>query len=151
MNGCSYKSIPKTERGACEAACSADATCQAYSHNKITQACELKHTLTARRLDPMWTSGAPSAGPAPGRSVRVDVMVLYQVPGKSMRLEGKLIDASKAENQEACSDRCKSDPLCLALEHELSAEVCRRFSDVTALREAPTDTNFVAIEIKRQR
>lgn len=151
MNGCSYKSIPKTERGACEAACSADATCQAYSHNKITQACELKHTLTARRLDPMWTSGAPSAGPAPGRSVRVDVMELYQVPGKSMRLEGKLIDASKAESQEACSERCKSDPLCLALEHESSAEVCRRFSDVTALREAPTDTNFVAIEIKRQR
>jgi hypothetical protein len=151
MNGCSYNSIPKLERGACEAACSADATCQAYSHNKITQACELKHTLTARRLDPMWTSGAPSAGPAPGRSSRVDVMAAYQVLGKNMRLEGKLIDESKVDSQEACSDRCKSDPVCLALEHESSAEVCRRFSDVTGFREAPTDQNFVAIETKRQR
>jgi PAN domain len=151
MNGCSYKSIPKTERAACQVACSADPTCKAYSHNKISQACELKHTLTARRLDPMWTSGAPSAGPAPGRSVRIDGMVLYQVPGRNMRLEGKLIDASKVESQEVCSDRCKSDRSCLALEHDPSAEVCRRFSDVTGLREAPTDSNFVSIETKRQR
>ena len=98
----------------------------------------------------MWTSGAPSAAPA-GRSARVDVMVLYQVPGKNMRLEGTLIDAAKIESQEACSDRCKTDPLCLALEHESSEEVCRRFSDVTGIREAPTDKNFVAIETKRQR
>jgi hypothetical protein len=152
MNGCAYKSIPKVERGACEAACAADATCQAYSHNKITQACELKHTLTARRLDPMWVSGAPSAGPTPGGSVRADAMVLYQVEGKNFRLEGKLIDTSKADTQEACSARCKSDSLCLALEHESAAEVCRRFSDVTGVREAPaTDQNFVAIEMKRQR
>jgi hypothetical protein len=78
-------------------------------------------------------------------------MAAYQVLGKNMRLEGKLIDESKVDSQEACSDRCKSDPVCLALEHESSAEVCRRFSDVTGFREAPTDQNFVAIETKRQR
>lgn len=150
MKGCSYKSIPKLERSACQATCSADATCQAYSHNKITQGCELKHTLTAARLDPMWTSGAPSDGPAPGRSVRANAMAPYQVIDKNMRIAGKLIDTSKAASQEACSASCKSDPLCLALEHELAAEACRRFSDVTGFREAPAGQNFVAIEIKRQ-
>ena len=45
MNGCSYKSVRQVEREACEAACSSDPMCQAYSHNKIGKACELKHTL----------------------------------------------------------------------------------------------------------
>jgi hypothetical protein len=159
MNGCSYKPIPKMERSACQAACAVDPACQCYSHNKVTQACELKHMLTARRLDPLWTSGAPSAGPAPGRSVRADAMAfLPRVLFKSPRIEGKLIDEAKVESPEACWgyccwDRCGSDPMCLAVEEVNDAdggEVCRRFSEVTGLREAPVDQGDVRIRIKKQ-
>jgi hypothetical protein len=149
MNGCSYKSIPRMDHGACQAACAADSACQGYSHNKITQACELKHTLTARRLDPLWTSGAPSAGPAPGRSVRAEAMV--PLGEKDVRIEGKLIDEAKVENPEACPGLCKSDPMCLTVE-DLGGQICRRFSEVTGLRKAPADEQkfAVTIQIKRQ-
>jgi hypothetical protein len=155
MNGCSYKSIPRLERDACQAACAADRACQGYSHNKITRACQLKHTLTARRLDPLWISGAPSAGPAPGRSIRADTMVQDQALGtnlelkKDVRLEGKLIDERRLES-EACSDRCKSDPMCLALE-DVGGEVCRRFSEVTGSRQERASKNVITVEIKKQR
>jgi hypothetical protein len=159
MNGCSYKSIPKIERSACQAACAADSACQGYSHNKLTHACELKHTLTARRLDPLWTSGAPSAGPAPGRSVRADEMVRLNDPIRGVivekipRIEGKLIDEPKVERGEECWDRCKSDPMCLAAEgYEYVGEVCRRFSEVTGLREEPASGGGepLIIKIKKQ-
>jgi hypothetical protein len=149
LNGCSYKSIPKLERTACQAACATDPACQTYSHNKITQTCELKHTLTARRLDPLWTSGAPSSGPAPARSVRADAMAYYD-PGQNRRLAGKLIDETKVESQEMCSDRCKFDPMCLALEVDAATDMCRRFSEVTGVREAPADNESITIEIKKQ-
>src|SRR5262249_49187324 len=66
MNGCSYRSMAKSDRDACASACATDAACQGYSYNKSSRACELKHTLTALRFDPLWTSGTPSPGPAPG-------------------------------------------------------------------------------------
>jgi hypothetical protein len=136
MNGCSYKSIPKIERSACQAACAVDPACQGYSHNKLTQACELKHTLTARRLDPLWTSGAPSAEPAPGRSVRAEAMAEFRTFSieKTVRLDGKLISEAKIESREACSDRCEVDAMCLAA--ETSGETCRLFSEVAGLRDA---------------
>jgi hypothetical protein len=149
MNGCSYKSIPKMARGACQAACAVDRICQGYSHNKITQTCELKHTLTARRLDPFWTSGAPSLGRTPGRSIRADAMVDYQVP-KNIRLQAKLIDEAEIDSLEACSVRCKSDSTCLALEFEESTAVCRRFSEVTGVQKTPADQQVITIRIKRQ-
>lgn len=152
MNGCSYKSVPRIERDACESACSSDPTCQAYSHNKITKACELKHTLIARRLDPLWTSGAPSTGPIPARSARAAGMVAYYDLAQNQRFEGKLIAADNAETMDVCSARCKSDASCLAAEYESSAEICRRFSEVTGFKDAPPDNrNMVDAQIKQQR
>jgi hypothetical protein len=157
MNGCSYKLIPKMERAACASACAADAACQGYSHNTITQACELKHTMTARRLHPLWTSGSPSGGPAPGRSVRADTMVTYDELAKNVRLvnnariAGKLIDEANVATSEACSDRCKSDAMCLAMEFTPSTNVCRRFSEMTGFREAsPVENEFIDVKIKKQ-
>jgi hypothetical protein len=152
MSGCSYKSVPTIEHDACEAACSSDPMCQAYSHNKITKACELKHTLTARRLDPLWTSGAPSTGPRPARSARADAMVTYYDLGQNQRLEGKLIAADKAETMDVCSARCKSDSSCVAVEYESSAEMCRRFYEVRGFKDAPPDNpSGVDAQIKQQR
>ena len=152
MNGCSYKSVPRLERDACEAACSSDPLCQAYSHNTITKACELKHTLIAKRRDPLWTSGAPSTGPRPAQSVRAEAMVAYYELGGTKRFDGKLIAAEKVETMDVCSARCKADASCLAVEYELSAEMCRRFSEVTGFKEAPPNNqNIVDAQIKRQR
>jgi hypothetical protein len=158
MNGCSYKLISKTGRDACQAACAADPDCQGYSHNKITQTCELKNTLTALRLDPLWVSGSPSSGPAPRRSIRSYAMVAYPVATETdARIEGKLIDEAKIDtekNPEACSDRCKSNPMCLAAELKTSdaGGVCRLFSEVTGLRQIQQSEPFSTVwtEIKKQ-
>jgi hypothetical protein len=159
MNGCFYKSIPKMERQPCQAACAVDPACVAYSHNKVTKACELKHTLTALRLDPLWTSGVPSAGPAPSRSIHAEAMIdyysQYGVQGDlrgSLRIDGKLIDEAKVDTFEACKDRCKSDPTCLALENWSLDEgfVCRRFSEVTGVSEDPVKEKLIEIDIKKQ-
>jgi hypothetical protein len=148
MNGCSYRSMPKIDRAACAAACATDAACRGYSHNKVSQTCELKHTLTALRLDPLWTSGAPSPGPDPGRSIRANVMAAYPANGdlaKGFRLVGKLIDDAKAERQE-CSTRCKSDQACVALEYGEASGACRRFSEVTGSRVAVTGSRSPSAE-----
>src|SRR5262245_11896504 len=70
MNGCTYKSIPKSDQRACQSSCASDAACAAYSHNKFTGTCDLKHTLTAIRIDPAWTSGLPEAKKQPTQSSR---------------------------------------------------------------------------------
>jgi hypothetical protein len=151
MNGCSYRSMPKTDRAACAVACATDAACQGYSHNKISQTCELKHMLTALRLDPLWDSGAPKPGLA-AESIRAKVMVTFPdalAADKNLRLVGKLIDGVNADSQ-ACEDRCKSDQACVALEYQDPAQTCRRFSDVTGARPATKQEGSVLIEIKRQ-
>jgi hypothetical protein len=73
------------------------------------------------------------------------------------RLAGKLIDDAKAEDQEACSARCKADQACVALEYGVTSLSCRRFSEVTGSRTAPTASRpaspqeeVFAVEIKRQ-
>ena len=118
MNGCSYRSMAKTDRDACAAACATDAACQGYSLNKVTRTCELKHTLTALRRDPLWESGTPSTGPASGASIRATGLVVYPANGDAARdfkLVGRLIDEAKAELDE-CSNRCKADQACVALD-----------------------------------
>jgi hypothetical protein len=165
MNGCFYKSIPGTERGACESACAKDPLCQAYSYSKINKTCELKHTLTALRRDPLSTSGVPSTQPVPGRSIRPSSMTLYGPSVGSNRITGKLIDEAKSESRLACSRSCESDPMCLALEFEelwdtstvtLKNRVCRRFSEVTEVRDVPEkestthELKQTTTEIKRQ-
>jgi hypothetical protein len=160
MNGCSYRSMAQTERDACAAACATDAACQGYSYNKISRTCELKHTPTALRRDPLWTSGVPSTGPAPGRSIRADTMVRYPPnldDALDFRLVGKLIDDAMAGDPEACSARCKSDQACVALEYGETSQACRRFSEVTGSRKAPTGSRSApaaeevfTVEIKKQ-
>jgi hypothetical protein len=160
MNGCSYRSVPTTDRDACVSACATDAACRGYSYNKISRACELKHTLTALRFDPLWTSGAPSPGPTPGRSTRAEVMVSYPAnidDAKGLRLVGKLIDDAKAESREECSARCKADQGCIAREYGETNGACRRFSEVTGSRSessrspAPLrDEEVFTVEIKKQ-
>jgi hypothetical protein len=78
-------------------------------------------------------------------------MAWLDIPGrdKNIRLEGKLIDEAKVEDPEACPGLCKSDPMCLALE-DIGGQICRRFSEVTGLREASADEGSASIMIKKQ-
>jgi hypothetical protein len=159
MNGCSYKSIPNMERQACQAACAMDSGCVAYSHNEITRACELKHTLTALRLDPLSTSGASSAGPTPSRSIRAEAMIDFYAlfgdkmsPSRRLKIKGKLIDYARVHTLEECSDRCKSDPVCLADQSWLIDDgyECGRFSDIIGVQEDPAANVEIEIDIKKQ-
>jgi predicted PhzF superfamily epimerase YddE/YHI9 len=59
---------------------------------------------------------------------------------------------AKVDTFEACKDRCKSDPTCLALENWSLDEgfVCRRFSEVTGVSEDPVKEKLIEIDIKKQ-
>ena len=53
---------------------------------------------------------------------------------------------------DVCSARCTSDKSCQAVEYESSAEMCRRFSEVTGFQDAPPNNqNMIDAKIKRQR
>jgi hypothetical protein len=138
MNGCSYRSIPGLDAIACENACAADAGCMAYSHNVFTRACELKHTLTARRLDAAWVSGAPLTGPLPEPSSRVPSMVGEEESNRTGRLDGEILDEESVAGVEACTSRCESDIECVAVEFEQAGGRCLRFSVLTGSKDAPT-------------
>jgi hypothetical protein len=153
MNGCSYKRIHNVERDACEKACALDNACKGYSLNKIRRLCELKHTMTALRFDPQWTSGAPTASSQPRRSNRTPVMVTWDsksATGKGLRIVGQLIDSEKAKEQEVCSSRCLSDTKCVAFEFGNPTNVCRRFSEVTGARERAANEEYAETQLKTQ-
>jgi len=79
-------------------------------------------------------------------------MVTYYDLGQNKRFEGTLIAADKAETMDVCSARCTSDKSCQVVEYESSAEMCRRFSEVTGFQDAPPNNqNMIDAKIKRQR
>lgn len=152
MNGCSSRSMPKTDRDACAAACATDAACQAYSHNKVTRTCELKHTLTALRRDPLWSSGTPSPGPQPGASIRATALVMYPAnvdAAQDLKLVGTLIDESPLDF-DGCTNRCKGDQACVAVEYGTSTGACKRYSEVTGSRPRKAQEEVSTVQIKRQ-
>ena len=112
----------------------------------------LKHTLTALRRDPLWESGTPLTGPAPGASIRAAALVVYPANGDAARdfkLVGKLIDEAKAEFDD-CSNRCKADQACVALDWGTTTGVCRRYSEVTGSRSPSAQEEVSTVQIKRQ-
>jgi ATP-dependent protease ClpP protease subunit len=140
MNGCSFKYIKGTNEKACQSACSGDAMCVAYSHSKLTSICELKHTLTARRLDPTRTSGVPSEVKSieSSREVRMKFKTLED--GK--RLRGNVISSVEINDDsgnqgELCASSCQLDSACLAADIESSTSLCRKLSSVDGLGPAP--------------
>lgn len=142
MNGCSFKSIPMINEEGCQSACSGDARCVAYSHSKLTSLCELKHTLTARRLDPTWTSGVPSEVKSleSSREVRMKFKTLED--GK--RLRGNIISSVEINDDsgnqgELCSSSCQIDTSCLAADIESATNLCRKLSSVDGLTSAPVN------------
>jgi PAN domain len=156
MNGCSYKRIQNLDPGSCEAACATDKSCRGYSQNKVTQACELKHTMTSLRADPFWTSGVPSAGNLPKRSARASSMADWNrksAKGNDLRISGRLIDTIKVEGdeaQDACFERCRSEPRCVAVEFGATFNDCRRFEEVNGATEQTTKEQYFLIQIKKQ-
>ncbi|WP_050418976.1 PAN domain-containing protein [Bradyrhizobium tropiciagri] len=142
MNGCTFKNIKGVDEKACQSACSRDAMCAAYSHSKLTSLCELKHTLTARRLDPTRTSGVPSEVKSieSSREVRMKFKTLED--GK--RLRGSVISSVKINDDsgnqgELCSSSCQLDSSCLAADIESGSSLCRKLSSVDGLTAAPAN------------
>jgi hypothetical protein len=136
MNGCSLKSIPNLAEQDCNAACSVDSRCVAYSHNKLTSTCELKHTLTARRSNPTWTSGAPYGALSNQSSRRIRMKSATIAEGH--RLKGALIDSVTIEDDrgdqgEICASSCLVVSDCVAVELESSTNGCNKFSSVDGL------------------
>src|SRR5262249_32269846 len=150
---CSYKSIPNSTEETCKTGCSADLACAAYSYNKISHTCDLKHTLTARQLNPLWISGVPSTGPPSEKSSRAIKMGLAPI-NQSQRVEGSVIDATKIEDKYGnsgllCASKCESDSACLAVNSNASTDLCTRFSSIDSVK-ARSQDQFGGTYIKTQ-
>jgi len=155
MNGCSYKSVDNLDKDQCQTTCGADGACAAYSYNKVTHACELKHTLTARRLEPMWTSGVPSPGPLSETSSRPTQMKPRSM-AEGRGLDGSVIDTSTmAEDSNApgldCARRCESDRTCRAVQFDNNnARICRMFSTIKGIKKEASSAGIIEIYVKTQ-
>lgn len=149
MNGCSFKRLANVTLDACQEACGLSGECKAYSYNRMTQRCELKHTLTALRLDPMWISGAPATGLMPKASVRPVVMSDYELD--LIGIDGELIETVANTTDDICNSRCDSDPACFATVSDPQAESCRRYGAISGFIRKSNEPDFKFVYIKRQK
>jgi PAN domain len=145
MNGCAFKRIPNLSSDACQSQCASTSACVAYSYNRVTRICELKHTLTARRLDPRWLSGVPKPAASESSKRASHMTMIYQ----DLSVNGVVIDATKLEDplegDQACAEKCEGDNSCLAMKYDNNNNVCTRFSSVTSLsKESDQDTSIDA-------
>ena len=150
MSGCIMKRTPADTAEACAAACGATSGCRAYSFSPPRRACELKHTLTALRLDPEWLSGAPLDAQQPEHSARAVVMDNHDFTVAG--LEGDLIETSVIDEERRCTERCETEAACYAVDYHYEDKTCRRFRSITAflLRVAGGPAGRT-IHIKRQK
>ena len=80
-------------------------------------------------------------------------MALYPADGephKEYKLVGKLIDNDAGEEFADCSNRCKSDQACVAIQYGMVTQTCRRFSEVTGAQTPSAQDEVTIIAVKRQ-
>lgn len=151
MLGCSYKRLLQSDESSCESACAVDAWCKAYSYEISKRTCDLKHTMTAVRLDPLSVTGVPSSDRAPAQSVRSERMVNYRSEsGSAVSLTGDVLVKAKGEDLDQCVSRCVSDPSCVALSQ--SNEICETYSRISGLVLDSSDSaDGPIVQFKRQK
>jgi len=148
--GCTYRKINTVDAQTCEANCKSDpTTCKAYSFNKVSHACELKHTLSARLKDPLWTTGAPSRF-----ALEVTNRRNFVAPeGVGKQLHGSTIPPLTNISLEQCSSQCEQKQTCLGYSFYGDPKEtgrCEMFLDIVNITD-PTDRKIrVTSGIKRQ-
>jgi hypothetical protein len=159
MSGCSYRTLARSTHDACRDACTADAPCRGFSFSKMTGTCELKHTRTALRLDPVWDSGVAGEGAEDSlRGARMEVLAHERRPAGNGHFElvvpdGVQLEPESAADASICLERCASSGDCLAATFEAKDLTCRRFESITGTRSVmlPPGTNsFGTSWVKRQ-
>jgi ATP-dependent protease ClpP protease subunit len=156
MSGCNLSRLSKYDRNGCEKACGANSECSAYSFNKVERICELKHTLTAVRIDPLWSTGVRASISAENiPTSRRGLVLTSPLPeprgvhfGRDLIGEQKQVLSLSSRDQ--CANACTSDNDCLGysyLEQNASPDSgrCRLFSDISDVH-----PGYGYSEVKRQ-
>jgi hypothetical protein len=118
ISGCTSQRLRDSNVDYCRAACDRIAECTAYSFNKISRLCELKHTLNAMRHDSLWVSGIPSATGAKEIHWSTRPIVMDRPapdpPGtyQARDLAGEKEAEWHAPSRGQCDNRCDNDRQC---------------------------------------
>ena len=136
MVGCDMRRLAGTTLADCEAACAGDTKCQAYTYNRWSRACELKHTANDVRLDPSAVTGVPIRNGVP-LAVKPSV---HQTALEDMqvRFTGKEIAAQTVEDTGACAAMCDPAKGCLGYTYAGETRICRTFSSIESSVAAPS-------------
>jgi PAN domain len=138
MNGCSFKSILDLNEADCQKQCSLTPGCVAYSRSNLNGACTLKHTLTAARFDPEWTSGVSLDIGSLKQSTR-SMKMTSRTLGVDKRLDGSIINTAEINDDRGeagliCSHTCEKNSACIAAEFDSATNECVSFSSVSGLQ-----------------
>jgi ATP-dependent protease ClpP protease subunit len=142
MSGCNLRRLRNYDRKSCEKACGANAECSAYSFNKVEHSCELKHSLTAVRVDPLWSTGvrstilAENVSPSKRRLVLTSPLPEPRGVHLGRVLIGEQKQILQFSSRDQCAAACAYDNDCLGysyLEHDTSpnSSQCLLFSDIS--------------------
>jgi ATP-dependent protease ClpP protease subunit len=157
MSGCNLRRIDDSDVASCQAACDKATECLAYSFYKISRTCVLKHSLTAMRQDPLWTSGVQARFPAKEipQSQRQFIMErpLPDPPGVYVArdLVGNRKQDLHMQSRGQCDNKCVTDSKCLGYSFYgdspgLDGGRCVLFSRIDNVV-----TGYAESEVKRQR
>jgi hypothetical protein len=130
--GCELRRLTNIDLEACEASCTGDKDCFAYSYKNSTRMCSIKNVSMAMRLDPLWQTGVRPGLEKPEESrdsIRKKVMDFQY--GK--QLIGKIVNIDKAASVEACAEQCSNVDKCLGVSFVADKNQCQFFESVDSV------------------
>ncbi|WP_162240836.1 PAN domain-containing protein [Bradyrhizobium tropiciagri] len=155
MSGCNLSRLSKYDRNSCEKACGANSECSAYSFNKVERICELKHTLTAVRIDPLWSTGVRASNSTDIPTSKRGLVLTSPLPEpRGMHFGRDLIGEQRQvlslSSRDQCASACNYDNDCLGysyFEQNASRDSgqCQLFSDISDVH-----PGYGYSEVKRQ-
>ena len=139
MAGCTLRQLRSITQPACEAACGAEAKCQAYSYDRWSRVCRLKHAANDVRLDPASVTGVViknGVRPTVRTSIHKTVLEDFSMDHGPVRLNGREIAVQTVASTTACAAACKLDNGCLGYTYANEGNSCRTFSAIDSLSDA---------------
>ncbi|WP_157839429.1 PAN domain-containing protein [Bradyrhizobium diazoefficiens] len=156
MSGCNLSRLSESDLDNCKKACEVTAECSAYSFNKVERVCELKHTLTAVRIDPLWSTGVrvSISGETLPSSRRALVLTSPLPEPRGEHFGRDLIGEQKQvlslSSRDQCANACAYDNNCLGYSYfdqdaPRDSGQCQLFSDISDVH-----PGYGYSEVKRQ-
>ncbi|MEZ0003215.1 protein kinase domain-containing protein [Sinorhizobium fredii] len=124
--GETFNTLDVSDSSACEAACSDDNSCHAYTFDAWNRKCYLKNSFSTLQLNARSTSGTIRGMPAPIRSGATVVFEYFNKKG----FPGTGFVLRYSESREQCQAICSDYERCIAFNFRSSVSQCELFDQV---------------------